>query len=170
VLPGHSEGVLSLSFAPDSRRLAAGGRDGRVLLWDLAQASRLPCLAFEEHGEAVQAVAWSHTGYHLASSSLNAALVWEAESGRVVRTVSRRRHDPPWSETEFGAVAFSPDGVRLALSVGIDVQVFAAFPVSEEAEQASSYTYKGHANRVAVVAWCPADGISLASGGGDLAV
>jgi WD40 repeat protein len=169
VLRGHTGAVLSLSFAPDGRCLASGGRDGRVLLWDLVQPSPLPRLAFEEHGEAVQSVAFSPEGERLASSSRNAALVWEAESGRIVKTVSRGRHDPPRPETEFGAVAWSPTGLRLALAVGTEVQVFAAFPVSEEARYASSYTYKGHANRVAVVAWCP-DGVSVASGGGDLSV
>lgn len=39
-LAGHPAGVLTLAFSPDGRRLASGGREGTVLIWDVGALGR----------------------------------------------------------------------------------------------------------------------------------
>ncbi|MBI3856726.1 MAG: hypothetical protein HY293_13645 [Planctomycetes bacterium] len=40
---GHGAPISSLSFSPDSRRLASAGADGLVFVWDLAQPAPASC-------------------------------------------------------------------------------------------------------------------------------
>jgi WD40 repeat protein len=62
---GRPDGVRAVAFAPDSRRLATGGADGAVVLWEVGRGveRELPgdprrtvlCLAFSPDGATVAA-------------------------------------------------------------------------------------------------------------------
>ncbi len=41
VLSGHSDIIWDLDFSPDGRRLVSGSRDGKVLIWDVAQGQQV---------------------------------------------------------------------------------------------------------------------------------
>jgi len=66
VFSGHRGSVLSLSFSPDGKRLAAAGEDRRVRVWDLASASVVRDL--RGHAGPVTALAWSSDSSMLTSA------------------------------------------------------------------------------------------------------
>jgi WD40 repeat protein len=98
--------VLSLALSPDSRLLAVGLADGRVLLHDPRTGAQIgPTLG--EHSQAVYAVAFSPDGTRLATGSNDEnVVVWSTADGRPVDRYN--------NQEGVRALAFSPDGRRLA--------------------------------------------------------
>ena len=87
LLKGHNGPVPCLAYSPDSRKLASGGDDGQVLLWDLATGTTQ---RFAERGQKsahedwVSAVSFSPDGHHLLSASWDGVLcLWHAAGPRV---------------------------------------------------------------------------------------
>jgi WD40 repeat protein len=97
--------VTSLAFGAGARLLAAGGADGRVTLWSLADGSVLRVL--QGHVGPVLDAAFSPRGSLLATSSTDGtARVFEIAKGLPVAVMSG--HSNPVVH-----VAFSPDGSRI---------------------------------------------------------
>jgi hypothetical protein len=78
VLGGHTDEVFAVAFHPDGTRLATGGRDGAVWLWDLErdeEVARLP-----GHITYVWSLAFSPDGTTLASGSGDFTVrLWDTE-------------------------------------------------------------------------------------------
>lgn len=74
---------LSLAVSPDGRRLAAGARDGRIIIWDVASHQEVATL--DGHKEWVRQLAFTPDGDHLVSVGKDHLRVWRAAS---------------WAETE----------------------------------------------------------------------
>src|SRR5262249_7107976 len=76
VLHGHTDEVFAVAFHPDGKRLATGGHDRAVWLWDLArgeEVARLP-----GHTSFVWSLAFSPDGKTLASGSGDATVrLWD---------------------------------------------------------------------------------------------
>jgi WD40 repeat protein len=67
---------ISVEFSPDGKRLAIGGQDGRIAVWDVATGD--PVVTFDRHDGFVTGLAWSRDGNRLASSATDGTvLVWE---------------------------------------------------------------------------------------------
>ena len=112
VLPDpESKGVHSVSFSPDGRYLASGGGDGHVRIWELAGPKVVQNLS--AHKGFVVSVAFSprNPAWIASAGSDKQLILWNWRTEEKI-------HSWP-AETILGngmayAVAFSPDGQRLA--------------------------------------------------------
>ena len=106
VLTGHRDVVSSVTFSPDGKLLASGGRDGAVHLFAVPSARRLRQLG--RHGAEVQAVAFSPDGKTVAAGGRD-GVVWlhGVQPGAAPRALGQ-------AGGGVDAVVFSPDGKLLA--------------------------------------------------------
>lgn len=105
---GHGAGVVDLRFVGD-RRLASGGMDKRVIVWDLESGENT---VHEGHQDRLTSIALSPDETRLASASWdNSVRLWDLKSGE---SRALRGH-----RGRVNSVVFAPDGKSLA-SVGDD--------------------------------------------------
>src|SRR5260370_643789 len=115
---GHSGAVYAVAWnpvwgtgMPDGKRIASGGTDGTVQVWDAADGGHVFALRGEVCG--VNAVAWSPDSKRIASGITDGTVqVWDANGGGHVFTY--RGHS-----NVVLAATWSPDGKRIA-SAGDD--------------------------------------------------
>ena len=100
-LKADANRVYSVAWSPDSKRIASGGDDKNVIVWDAANGEKL--LSFEGHESAVNSVTWSPEGKHIASGGEDkTVVVWDAASGEKLRTFIGHTNS-------VNSVAWSPD-------------------------------------------------------------
>jgi WD40 repeat protein/energy-coupling factor transporter ATP-binding protein EcfA2 len=115
-LVGHSGSVFGAAFNRDGTRLASGGADGRVLVWDISNihAARLITSQLQIPGASrtwVWNVAFSPDGKTLASAGQNGSLqLWDYAS----TSTSISSTQVMTGIVNAVAVAFSPDSRLLA--------------------------------------------------------
>lgn len=81
VLSGHAFGTTSIDWSADGR-LASGGQDGHVCVWNAAAGA--PALRLPAGAAWVEQVAWSPDGTLLAAAAGKRVRVWDRD-GRLVR-------------------------------------------------------------------------------------
>jgi WD40 repeat protein len=151
----HESDMYATAYTLDCKSVAAGFKDGKVSVFDLADGSTRCWLA--QHTDCVYAVAWSPCLKYLASGSKDKTiLIWDVTSGKNEAIACLRGHTGT-----VKSLGWSPDGRYLASgSFDNHVRLWDAHTW----EQAGILT--GHTSWVLSVAWRP-DSQYVASGSWD---
>jgi WD40 repeat protein len=116
-LEGHSRGVYSVAFSPDSTWLASASYDSTVKIWDTRSGECLQTL--KGHSREVSSVAFSHDSTRLVSASYDSTVkIWDTSSSECLQTLKGHSRG-------VSSVGFSPDSTRLAsASYGSTVKIW----------------------------------------------
>ena len=151
LLRGHRiKRVFALAFSPDGTRLASGGKESLVRLWDTTR-TEAP-IVLQKHSRWINALVFSPDGQILASGSADRTVqLWDAKTGDRFATLSGH-------QSVVTALVFSPDGQTLASgSTDGTVRFW-----STETGEALPLRITGHTEWVEAVSFLE-DGATLAS-------
>jgi WD40 repeat protein len=164
-------GVSSLSWSPDSSRIASGSSDVRV--WDAMTGDHALTLKIAGvQGSIVNAVSWLPDGKTLVTGGSEITL-WNTLSAQkelIYKTQAQKSH--PQGTLVVNALSWSPDKKTMAVAY--------TYSYSQSSKKSTStvnwidvwkvvtgqhlYTYRGNQSKVLSVAWSP-DGKRIASSG-----
>ena len=178
-LQGHGESINSVAISPDGTKLASGSDDRTIRLWELPTGRALHTLSKESLNKLqiddevgtktersmsrVKSVAFSPDGLILATLDEDiggnlggdAVKLWAVGTGQFLTILTDGTDFPGF------AVAFSPDGTKLASGSWADT-----VELWEVSTQKHIARFPGHTGNVNAVAFSP-DGTKLASGSFD---
>jgi WD40 repeat protein len=118
-LGGHGYPLKTLAFSPSGTRLAGGGNDDNVWIWDLASGQLAASFQGDvpDRLQSFDGLFWVDDTTLIAAAS-DAIYWWDVATGRLLERLAR-----PEEAAFFVAFAFSRDGNRLA-AVAQDEKVY----------------------------------------------
>lgn len=144
--------VYTVDFSPDGRYLAMGTHSGRIIVRDVTDGSQF---TLEMHQDTVNSLTFSPVDSNVlvSTSDDGTARLWHMDTRQSLRFIARR-------SASMDAVAFSPDGLEVAIAAGEVLQVWDA--QSRRRLQTLDY----HRNVISSLAYY-ANGTCLVSGSTD---
>ena len=155
--PRHRGDIICLALAPDGARVATGGVDGVVRIWNLADGALEK--AFAGHSYDLHTMAWSPDGKRLATNAWGdlTVKIWNVASG-TLETQFKKNY-------RLRSLRWSPDGKRLAGGTDGSGRIF----VSDELAEPRVLAEQGQAVRA--LDWSPAGTqLAVSTVGGPVAV
>jgi WD40 repeat protein len=108
----------ALAWSRDGKRIASGGGNPDIGIWDAIAGRELLCLS--GHTGAISSVAWSRDGNRVASASRDGTLrIWDAETGQEAMIVYA-------SGEGIAQAAWSHDGMRILLGSPSSLEILDA--------------------------------------------
>lgn len=143
-----SDYILQVLWSPDGKRIAFT-IDQTIQIWDVATKHLL-------HTYPANSFAWSPNGKYIASTNRDGTVhVWNAKTGQTISVYKGQAQ-----EQGVGALAWSPDGTRIA-SGGTDIHIWDAMTGKK------IFVYKelgkGQYGTINIIKWSP-NGTLIASG------
>ncbi len=105
VLTGHTDWILAAAWSPDGARLATGGADRTVRIWD--PGTRATIAVLDDHIKWVRTLAWSPDGAWSVAGDNRGLRLWDRDGQRVATVDTGHR-------AAIHSVAWSRDGAYLA--------------------------------------------------------
>jgi WD40 repeat protein/tRNA A-37 threonylcarbamoyl transferase component Bud32 len=140
---GHTKEINTLTFSPDSERLATGSVDKTARVWDVATGRLLATC--EGHMSTVQSATFSPDGTRLVTASADTTVrQWDAKTGKAIESTYEGH------TSELFSAVYSPNGQWIA-SAGHDRTI----RVWRARDQQELAVLHGHAGRIFQVAFEP---------------
>lgn len=145
-LPGHTEAVLHVQYAPDGRMLASGGGDTTVRFWDVNTST--PKFTCKGHKNHVLCTSWSPDGKRFVSADKNGVVIfWDPTKGESVGK-HLKAHKQWITAMAWEPMHLNADCERLA-TAGKDSTI----RIWNVRTQALIKTLSGHTDSVEAVKW-----------------
>lgn len=107
---GHTGYLNTVTVSPDGSLCASGGKDGKAMLWDLADGKHLYTL---DAGDIIESLTFSPNRYWLCAAAGSSIKIWDLETKQVVDELKAEALSNKSTTPNVTCLAWSADGQTL---------------------------------------------------------